>query len=193
MRHPRRLREPFSLAAFAEPARSRAALPRSDAPFSRLVKLPLFASCQKSTCETLNPVLPDVRSNKPAASTNAAATSSRAVLLVSLLTSLLEPWSSLRTVATARDAARRDREQRETAKGPSLTLERSALMSKLASDHRVTRGITGQGTPASRNSSSRNRSQMRFDGCPHVSDISFMSVFAGGTRSPSAQISAPES
>ena len=131
------------------------------------------------------------RSCNPAAKTSAAATSSRAVLLVSRLTNLVDPWSSLRTAQTARDAARRDREHGEIESGPSFTLDRNALISKLASLHRETRGVTAQGRPASRSSSIRKRSQMRADGWPHVADINFMSAFAGGTRSPSAWVKTP--
>ena len=111
MRQRRRLGETFSLTALAKPPSPLAASPRSPTPCRCLVKLPLLDSGHTAIRVTLNASSPDVLSNSPAANTKAAATSSLAVLLVSLLTSLVEPWSSFLTAATARLAASRDRER----------------------------------------------------------------------------------
>ena len=176
MDHSRLNRSPFATAPDTKPGVSYLRQTRRAPPGCPLVKTIQCAPGQNALLERMSLGAPVVRSCNPAANTSAAATSSLAVLLVSLLTNLVLPWSSLRTAQTARDAARRDREHGEIESGPSFTLDRNALISKDASLQRETRGVTAQGRPASRSSSIRKRSQMRADGLPHVADINFMSV-----------------
>ena len=123
VRHLRAHGESVASAAFAQKASALAASHRRPTLCRCLIEPPLLESRQNGVLEIVRPFALDVRSNSPAASTKAAATSSRAVLLVSRLTNLVLPWSSLRTLATAKLAANRDREHLATANGPSLVLD----------------------------------------------------------------------
>ena len=60
-------------------------------PCRAFIKLLGLDSCQNGVLEIVRRGALDVRSNNPAAKTSAAATSSRAVLLVLFLTSLVDP------------------------------------------------------------------------------------------------------
>ena len=124
-------------------------------------------------------------SQAPAASSRAAATSSRALLSVARLSSRELPALSFWTRAADMDTTSRLRLPGSTESGPSRQIFLRARMSALLLDHWVTLGSMAQAFPtASRRSESRNLSHTTLTGTPNLSQMASHKADGGCTLRP---------